>query len=131
MAFACVAGADFRCALHHVSRRTRWHGSCGQLWPDRKSTIALFECHSAELSHSSKVADRRRNTPTSAHNRSESLCAGLWGTEPDILGLVWLSLRRESGSKSKISGRILESFRGLFRSAEFGALESVSRAHFQ
>ncbi len=29
------------------------------------------------------------------------------GTEPDILGLVWLSFRPTSGSKSKISGRIL------------------------
>ena len=34
--------------------------------------------HSAELSHSLKVADRRRNTPTWGQNRSESLRAGLW-----------------------------------------------------
>ena len=33
---------------------------------------------SAELSHSLKVSDRRRNTPKSAQNRSESLCVGLW-----------------------------------------------------
>ena len=32
---------------------------------------------SAELSHSFKVSDRRRNTQKSAQNRSESLCAGL------------------------------------------------------
>ncbi len=32
---------------------------------------------SAELSHFLKVSDRRRNTPKSAHYRSESLCAGL------------------------------------------------------
>ncbi len=31
---------------------------------------------SAELPHSLKVSDRRRNTPKSAQNRSESLCAG-------------------------------------------------------
>ena len=31
---------------------------------------------SAELSHSLKVSDRRRNTPKSVQNRSESLCAG-------------------------------------------------------
>ncbi len=30
--------------------------------------------HPAELSHSSKVSDRRRNTTKSAQNRSESLC---------------------------------------------------------
>ncbi len=34
--------------------------------------------NSAELSHSSKGSGRRRNTPTSAQNRSESLCAALW-----------------------------------------------------
>ena len=32
---------------------------------------------SAELSHSLKVSDRRRNTPKSVQNRSESLCVGL------------------------------------------------------
>jgi hypothetical protein len=32
---------------------------------------------SAELSHSLNVSDRGRNTPKWAHNRSESLCAGL------------------------------------------------------
>ncbi len=41
------------------------------------------------------------------------------GTVPDILGLVWPSFRSKSGSKSKISGRILKSFRGLFSSAEY------------
>ena len=34
--------------------------------------------NSAELSRSLKVSDRRRNTPKSGQNRSESLCAGLW-----------------------------------------------------
>ncbi len=33
---------------------------------------------SAELFRSLKVSDRRRHTPKSAQNRSESLCAGLW-----------------------------------------------------
>ncbi len=32
---------------------------------------------SAELSHSLKVLDRRRNTPISSKNRSASLCDGL------------------------------------------------------
>jgi hypothetical protein len=34
--------------------------------------------NSAELSHSFKVLERRRNTPKAGQNRSESLCAGLW-----------------------------------------------------
>ncbi len=33
---------------------------------------------SAELSHTLKVSDLRRNTPKSVQNRSESLCRGLW-----------------------------------------------------
>ncbi len=33
---------------------------------------------SAELSRSSKVSDRRGNAQKPFHNRSESLCAGLW-----------------------------------------------------
>ncbi len=40
------------------------------------------------------------------------------GTGPDILGLVWPSFRPESGSKSKIPGRILQSSRGPLSSAE-------------
>ena len=58
------------------------------------------------------------------------------GTVPDILGLVWPSFRPKSGSKSKISGRILNNFRallaqpsGLPAASGFGwsgaALESV------
>ncbi len=42
------------------------------------------------------------------------------GTVPNILGLVWPSFRPKSGSKSKISGRILKSVRGPFSSAESG-----------
>jgi hypothetical protein len=53
------------------------------------------------------------------------------GTVPDILGLVWPSFRPKSGSKSKISGRILKSVRGPFSSAESGALESVSRVRLR
>ncbi len=40
------------------------------------------------------------------------------GTVPGILGLVWPSFRPNSGSKSKISDRILKRFRGPFSSAE-------------
>ncbi len=41
-------------------------------------TASLLIAGLAELSHSLKVSDRRRNTPKSAQNRSESLCADLW-----------------------------------------------------
>ncbi len=41
-------------------------------------SAAFFVVLSAELSHSLKVLDRRRNTPKSVQSRSESLCSGLW-----------------------------------------------------
>ncbi len=41
------------------------------------------------------------------------------GAVPGILGLVWPSFRPKSGSRSKISGRILERFRGPVSSAEW------------
>jgi hypothetical protein len=45
---------------------------------------------SAELSHSLKVSDRRRNMQKSAHVFSESLCAGLW--VPCRIFWAWLGL---------------------------------------
>ncbi len=72
-------------------------------------------CDSVEISRTLKISGRRRNTHESAQNRSESLRAGLL---PDMLGLVWPSLRPKSGSKSKIAGRILKRCRGPFSSAE-------------
>ncbi len=36
------------------------------------------------------------------------------GTMPGILGLSWLRFRPESGSNSKISGRVLNNYRGPF-----------------
>ncbi len=42
------------------------------------------------------------NKPKSAQNRWESLCTGLVGTVPDMLGLVWPSFRPNAGSKLKI-----------------------------
>jgi hypothetical protein len=73
----------------------------------------------AKLSQSLKVSDRRQNMPKSAQNGSESFCAGLSViTVQDIWGLVKPSFRPKSGSKSKISGRILKSVRGPFGSAE-------------
>ena len=47
---------------------------------------------SAELSHSLKVSDRRRNMTKSGQNRSESLCAGLW--VPCRVFWVWFGVRR-------------------------------------
>ncbi len=73
--------------------------------------------YSAEPSHSLKVSDRRRNTPKSAQNRSESLCRFV-GTVPDILRLVWPSFRPKPGSRSKIPGRILKSCRGPLSSSK-------------
>ncbi len=46
--------------------------------PNRSSMGRLFSRSSAKLSHSLKVSEHRRNTPKSAQNRSESLCAGRW-----------------------------------------------------
>jgi hypothetical protein len=59
-----------------------------------------------------EVSDRRRNTTKSGNDRSESLCAGL--LSPCRIFWAWfgLSFRPKSGSKSKISGRILKSVRG-------------------
>ncbi len=58
--------ASINSALAGIPRcRRRWAKG------DRRIT-------SVELYHSLKVWDRRRNTPQSAQNRSESLCAGLW-----------------------------------------------------
>ncbi len=77
-----------------------------------------MDYYSAELSDSLEVSDRRRNMPKSGQKRSESLCAGLFGTVRYILGIVWPSFRLTSGSKSQISGRILKSSPGPFSSAE-------------
>ncbi len=44
------------------------------------------------------------------------------GTVPDILGLFWPSFRFKPGSKSKMSGRVFQTFRGPFSSAEPGCL---------
>ncbi len=76
--------------------------------------IYIYIYISAELSHGLKVSDRRRNTPKSAQNRSVSLCADLW--VPCLI--FWASFRPKYSSKSKISGRILKSFRGPLSSAE-------------
>ncbi len=45
---------------------------------EKASTLPPPSIDSAELSHSSQVLYRRRNTPKSAQNRWESVCAGLW-----------------------------------------------------
>ncbi len=66
--------------------RYRWlpipvdYSTAGGIAPRRfiGSGRSLFLSASAELSHSLKVSDRRRTTPKSGQNRSESLCAGLW-----------------------------------------------------
>ena len=54
---------------------------------------------SAELSHSLKVSDCRRNTLTSGQNRSESLCAGLWAPCQVLWAWFVPALGPKSGSK--------------------------------
>ncbi len=51
-------------------------------------------------------------------NRAVIVVCRSVGAVPDIMGLVWPSLRPKSSSKSKVSGRILKSYRGSFSSAE-------------
>ncbi len=99
---------------------------CFRVWPIRcegvrvlvgkryvGSLLIALVYHAAELPHSFKILDRRRYTPKSAQNRSESLCAALW-----VLPDIWPSFRPKSGSKSNIPDRILKSVRGPFNSAE-------------
>ncbi len=50
---------------------------------------------SAELSHSMKDSDHRRNTSKSVQTPSESLCA-CCGNRAQCVGLVWPSLRPKS-----------------------------------
>ncbi len=52
--------------------------------------------------------------------------ARFWG----CFGGVWEVLGADLGPKSRIPGRIFTSFRGPFSSAEFGALELVSRINW-
>ncbi len=48
------------------------------------------------------------------------------GTVPNVVGLVWPSLRPKSRSKLEISGRILTRFQGPLRSAQFRLCSSAS-----
>ncbi len=67
---------------------------------------------SAELSHSLKVSDCRRDTPKICPESFGIAVCRFVGTVPSILSLVWPSFRPKSFSKSKIPGRILKSIRG-------------------
>ncbi len=80
----------------------------------------LKEMGSAELSHSLKVSGRRRSTPKSVQNLSESLCAGLW--VPCRIFWVWFgaALGPNPVGNRRFPAGSLESFRGPFSSAERG-----------
>ncbi len=62
------------------------------------------------------VVETRRDRPRIARNR----CVPVRGYRAGYFGLGLASFRSNPGSKSKISGRILNSFRGPFSSAEWG-----------
>jgi hypothetical protein len=71
----------------------------------------LLRNHSAELSHNFKVSDRRRSTPTSGQNRSESLCAGLSApcrvfsaSSGPVLGSIPARSRRFPAGSLKVFG---------------------------
>ncbi len=76
--------------------------------PDRPVRV------SAELCNSLIFSDRRRNTPKSAHNRSESWCAGLW--VPCRIFWVWfgLALDPNPARTRRISAGSLQVFGALF-----------------
>ncbi len=57
--------------------------------------------------------------PKSDQNRSESLCASLWVPCRICWACFDLAFRPKSGSKSKIPGRTLTSFRGPVSSADY------------
>ena len=67
----------FRLAPKTCKNPSTYGSHCDGLAPAPNPQVAQT-LDSAELSRSLKVSDRRRNTPKSAQNRSESLRAGLW-----------------------------------------------------
>ncbi len=84
--------------------------------------------YSAELSHSLKVSDRRRNTPKSDQNRSGSLCTGLW--VPCQIFLAWIdpAVGQNPIRNPTFPARVLKIGRGPFSSAEVSVgAQSVPR----
>ncbi len=79
-----------------------------------KLAVCMCGVISAELSHSvNSFGSPSKHSEICPESFGVDVC---WfaGAVPDILGLLWPSLRPKSGSKSKISGRILQSFRSHF-----------------
>ncbi len=78
----------------------------------------LVRACSADQPHNLQVSDRRR-TPRNRPRIVRNLCVPVCGYRAGYFGLGWPSFRLNSGSKSKISGRILsKSFPGPFSSAK-------------
>ncbi len=83
--------------------------------------------YSAELARSSKVSDRRRTSPKSAQNRSESLCDALW--EPCRIIWAWFGpalgpnpagqRRFPAGSLKVVGARLAQLSSGRDRVLEF------------
>ncbi len=82
----------------------------------------LFGLISAELSHRKRsFGSSSKHAEIGQESFGLVVCRSV-GTVPDILGLIWPRFRPHSGSKSKISGRILQNVRGPFGSAELFVL---------
>ncbi len=56
----------------------RHHGSVRSLCNQGSAVLSCCDKRLGSLQVRATSSDRRRNTPKSAHNLSESLCAGLW-----------------------------------------------------
>ena len=76
--------------------------------------------HSAELSHCLRASDRRRNTPISGQNRSESLRAGLWVSRRIFSAWSGPALSPKPVRNRRFPAGSLKSVRGPFSSVEIG-----------
>ncbi len=89
--------------------------------PPSPRSLARFLCFPlfmlSRLSYLT-VSDRRRNTLTSAQNRSESLCAGLWAPCRVFWAWFGVALRLIPVRNRRYPAGSLKVFPGLFSSAE-------------
>ncbi len=102
-------------APNFVETATLPHPQKQGMPPAIQIQVVLTKQDSAEQSHIFKVLPRRAEIGPESFGIV--VCRSV-GTVPDIWGLAWPSFRPKSGSKSKIYGRILTSFRGPCSSAE-------------
>ncbi len=126
----------------HARVRASFGSRCEPVPPRAEANLG-----SAELSHSLKVSDRRRKTPKSAQNPSESWCASLWA--PCRVFWAWFcpALRPNSVRDRRFPAGSLQVFRALLAQPSFDlsldfrfggrsenahdmALEAVSRENY-